>query len=143
MAHLQTEVLQQLLAKAQAAHGIVYIPGNHDDELRILAGTTIGSIEVRLRELYDTADGRRFLVVHGDEFDKVVKKARWLAVLGDIAYDVASAVNVALNVVRRAMGLPYWSLSAWLKYSVKRIVNYATILKRRWQLKRVELVHPA
>ncbi|WP_276324639.1 MULTISPECIES: UDP-2,3-diacylglucosamine diphosphatase [Rhodomicrobium] len=119
----QTEVIQQFLAKAQAGTRLVYIPGNHDEELRILAGTTLGTLEVRLRAIHDTADGRRFLVVHGDEFDDVVNKARWLAVLGDIAYDVASAVNVGVNVVRRAMGMSYWSLSAWLKYRAKRIFN--------------------
>ncbi len=78
-----------------------------------------------MREIYETADGRRFLVIHGDEFDAVVKKAHWLAVIGDVAYDVAWVANGALNWVRRGLGMPYWSLSAYLKYRVKRIVNYA------------------
>jgi UDP-2,3-diacylglucosamine pyrophosphatase LpxH len=85
----------------------------------------LGPVEIRLRAMYDTADGRRFLVIHGDEFDTVVNKAHWLAVLGDIGYDIAWAANEVLNAVRRSLGLPYWSLSAYLKYSVKRIVNYA------------------
>ncbi len=121
----QTEVVQELLAKAQAGARIVYIPGNHDDEMRAFAGAALGPVELRLRALYETADGRRFLVIHGDEFDIVMKKARWLAVIGDVAYDVASAANIVLNVVRRGFGLPYWSLSAYLKYRVKRVVNYA------------------
>ncbi len=121
----QTEVVKELLAKAQGGTRVVYIPGNHDEEMRILAGTTLGPIEIRMRAIYETADGRRFLVVHGDEFDDVVNNARWLAVIGDIAYDIAWAVNGALNWVRRGLGMPYWSLSAYLKYRVKRIVNYA------------------
>lgn len=121
----QTQVVQELLAKAQNGARLVYLPGNHDEELRILAGTKLGPFEIVNREIYETADGRRFLVIHGDEFDAVVKKAHWLAVIGDVAYDVAWAVNVVLNWARRGLGLPYWSLSAYLKYSVKRIVNYA------------------
>ena len=121
----QTEVLLELLAKAKSGTKLIYIPGNHDEELRVLAGTTLGPVEIRLRAIYETASGRRFLVVHGDEFDDVVNRARWLAVLGDIGYDVASAANGALNWVRGVFGLPYWSLSAYLKYRVKQIVNYA------------------
>ncbi len=113
------------MRKAQNGTRIIYIPGNHDEELRVLAGITLGPFEIRLRAMYETADGRTFLIVHGDEFDAVVKKAHWLAVLGDIGYDVAWAANEVLNVVRRSLGLSYWSLSAYLKYYVKRIVNYA------------------
>lgn len=121
----QTQVVRELLAKAQGGARIIYIPGNHDEEMRAFAGTVIGPIELRLRALYDTADGRRFLVIHGDEFDVVMNKARWLAVLGDMAYDIASFVNLVLNRIRRAFGLPYWSLSGFLKHRVKQIVNYA------------------
>ena len=121
----QTGVVMELLAKAQNGTRIVYIPGNHDEDLRILAGLTLGPLEIRLRAMYETADGRRFLIIHGDEFDTVVNKAHWLAVIGDIGYDVAWAANEVLNAVRRSLGLSYWSLSAYLKYRVKRIVNYA------------------
>ncbi|MBI4724463.1 MAG: UDP-2,3-diacylglucosamine diphosphatase [Rhodomicrobium sp.] len=127
----QTEVIKQLLAKAQNGSRIIYIPGNHDDEIRALAGTTLGPVEIRLQAIHDTADGRRFLVIHGDEFDIVIRKALWLAVLGDIAYDIAAAANAVLNRVRRGLGLPYWSLSAFLKYSVKRIVNHAGNFEKR------------
>jgi UDP-2,3-diacylglucosamine pyrophosphatase LpxH len=121
----QTQVVQELLAKAQSGTRLVYLPGNHDEEMRMFVGVKLGPFEIRAREIYETADGRRFLVIHGDEFDAVVNKARWLAVIGDVAYDVAWAVNGALNWVRRGLGMPYWSLSAYLKYRVKRIVNYA------------------
>jgi UDP-2,3-diacylglucosamine pyrophosphatase LpxH len=120
----QTEVVQELLAKAQNGARIVYIPGNHDDEMRAFAGTTLGPLEIRLRDIHETAAGRRFLVMHGDEFDIVMRKARWLAVLGDLGYDIALAANTVLNMIRRPLGLRYWSLSAFLKNRVKRAVSY-------------------
>lgn len=120
----QTQVLQDLISRAQMGTRVVYIPGNHDDEVRLFAGTKIGGLEVLLRDTYVTANGKRFLVIHGDEFDVVMRKARWLAIVGDVAYDISMAVNKILNAVRRAMGLPYWSLSSYLKNRVKRAVNY-------------------
>jgi len=121
----QTAVVKELLAKAQNGTRIVYIPGNHDDEMRAFAGFSLGPVEIQLQALYDTADGKRFLLIHGDEFDPVIRKALWLAILGDIGYDIAAGANAALNAGRRAVGLPYWSLTAFLKYRVKRAVNYA------------------
>ncbi len=121
----QTQAVKELIAKAQKGSRIVYIPGNHDAGLRTFAGTALGPFEICLRGLHDTADGRRFLVIHGDEFDIVMEKAVWLAVLGDIAYDIAVVANSVLNWGRRLLGLPYWSLSSFLKYRVKRVVSYA------------------
>jgi UDP-2,3-diacylglucosamine pyrophosphatase LpxH len=121
----QSQAVKELIAKAQKGTRVIYIPGNHDDEMRAFAGTVLGPVEIRLQAIHETASGQRFLVIHGDEFDAVIKKAHWLAVLGDIAYDAAAAGNTVLNWARRGLGLPYWSLSAFLKYRVKRIVSYA------------------
>jgi len=118
-----TQVIQELIVKARRGSKIVYIPGNHDHELRAFAGTKAGNIEIRLRDLHLSLSGRKYLVIHGDEFDVVVSRARWLAVLGDIGYDLALAGNPFINAVRRLFGLPYWSLSAYLKNRVKRAVN--------------------
>jgi UDP-2,3-diacylglucosamine pyrophosphatase LpxH len=74
--------------------------------------------------IHRAADGRRYLVIHGDHFDLVVKHARWLALLGDHAYDSAIEANRIFNAVRRFFGFPYWSLSQWLKLKVKNAVNY-------------------
>jgi UDP-2,3-diacylglucosamine pyrophosphatase LpxH len=127
----QSQVVKELIAKAQNGTRIVYIPGNHDDELRAFTGTVLGPFEIRLQAIHETAAGQRFLVIHGDEFDTVIKKAHWLAVLGDIAYDITAAANTALNWGRRGLGLPYWSLSAFLKYRVKQIVSYAGDFERK------------
>lgn len=118
------DVVQSLLRKARRGTEIVYVPGNHDEFLRAFPGTHFGGIEVRLTDIHVTADGRRFLVTHGDEFDVVVCHARIVAYLGDWAYDAAIALNQGLNNVRRWLGLPYWSLSAWAKLRVKNAVSF-------------------
>lgn len=118
------DVIQKLLRKVRKGARIVYIPGNHDSGLRGYCGANFGGVELMRRAIHETADGRHFLVIHGDEFDVVVRYAKWLAFLGDSAYVLALGVNSHFNWIRRRLGLPYWSLSAWLKYKVKRAVNY-------------------
>ena len=118
------DVLQKLLRKARKGTRVVFIPGNHDDGLRDYAGMKFGGIELRRDALHVGANGKRYLVLHGDEFDVVVRYARWLAFLGDRSYDVALALNVPLNFVRRMLGLGHWSLAAFLKLKVKSAVNY-------------------
>ena len=118
------DVVQKLLRKARKGAEIVYVPGNHDEFLRGFLGRHFGGVEVKRNDIHVTADGRRFLVMHGDEFDVVVRNARLLAYLGDWAYDAAIAVNVVFNFARRKLGFPYWSISAWAKMKVKNAVNF-------------------
>lgn len=118
------DVVQALLAKAHAGARIVFIPGNHDEVARAYPGTHFGGIEVVQQAVHKTADGRRFLVTHGDQFDAVVMNAKWLAHVGDVAYEVALWLNTRLNRLRALWGRPYWSLSNWCKNQVKQAVNY-------------------
>ncbi|WP_271168278.1 UDP-2,3-diacylglucosamine diphosphatase [Hansschlegelia plantiphila] len=118
------DVVQKLLRKARHGSKIVYIPGNHDEFLRRYYGSHFGGIEVAETAIHETADGRRFLVIHGDFFDMVVRHAKWLAFLGDWAYETALTLNTHLNALRRRLGLSYWSLSAWAKLKVKNAVNF-------------------
>jgi UDP-2,3-diacylglucosamine pyrophosphatase LpxH len=118
------DVVQKMLRKARKGSRIVYIPGNHDEVLRDYLGTHLGGIEVVERAIHEAADGRRYLVIHGDLFDVVIRHARWLARLGDHAYDAAIAVNTAFNQLRRTFGFGYWSLSQWAKLRVKSAVSY-------------------
>lgn len=118
------DVVQKLLRKARKGTRMVYLPGNHDEFLRSYYGMHFGGIEVRERVIHETADGKRLLVLHGDLFDVVVCHAKWLAHLGDWAYDAAIGINWWFNVVRRTLGLPYWSLSAWAKLKVKNAVSF-------------------
>jgi UDP-2,3-diacylglucosamine pyrophosphatase LpxH len=118
------EVVQLILEKARNGTRVVYVPGNHDEMLRGYFGISLGGILVRENPIHQTEDGRRMLIMHGDEFDAVVKYAKWLAVLGDHAYRFALVLNHYYNEIRRLLGYPYWSLSAWLKHRVKNAVDY-------------------
>ncbi len=118
------DVLQKLLRKVRKGTRIVFIPGNHDDGLRQYCGTRFGGIEIERNALFETAAGKRYLIIHGDEFDVVVRHAKWLAFLGDRGYEFALWLNWPLNFVRRTFGFGYWSLSGYLKHSVKKAVNF-------------------
>ncbi|MEM8798001.1 MAG: UDP-2,3-diacylglucosamine diphosphatase, partial [Pseudomonadota bacterium] len=118
------DVVQKLLRLGRKGTQIIYLPGNHDEFLRSYLGAHFGGVEVVDRTVHETADGRRFLVIHGDQFDVVVRHVKWLAFLGDHAYTFAIKVNTYLNRIRRMMGLSYWSLSAWAKMKVKSAVNF-------------------
>jgi UDP-2,3-diacylglucosamine pyrophosphatase LpxH len=118
------DVVQKLLRKGRKGARLIYIPGNHDEFLRGYYGTHFGGIEVVESFIHESADRRRYLVIHGDCFDLVVTQARWLALLGDKAYEFAIFVNRLLNGVRRRLGFPYWSLSQWAKLKVKNAVSY-------------------
>jgi UDP-2,3-diacylglucosamine pyrophosphatase LpxH len=118
------DVVQKLLREARKGARIIYVPGNHDEFLRDYYGTHFGGIDVVETAIHEGADGRRYLVIHGDLFDFVVTQARWLALLGDKAYDWAIAVNRIFNAMRRRLGFPYWSLSQWAKLKVKNAVSY-------------------
>ena len=118
------DVVQKLLRKARKGSRIIYVPGNHDEFLRGYYGTHFGGIEVAETAVHTGVDGRRYLVIHGDHFDLVVTQARWLALLGDKAYDAAIVLNRWFNAIRRMLRLPYWSLSQWAKHKVKNAVNF-------------------
>jgi UDP-2,3-diacylglucosamine pyrophosphatase LpxH len=117
------DVAQKILRKARKGTKVIYLPGNHDEFLREYYGTHFGGIEVQETAIHVAADGKRYLVLHGDAFDFVIRNAKWLAHLGDAAYDLAIVLNRIATAIRRRMGLPYWSLSAWAKLKVKNAVN--------------------
>jgi len=121
---IHNDVVQKILRQARKGARVIYIPGNHDEFLRGYYGTHFGGIEVVESAVHDGLDGRRYLVVHGDIFDLVVTQARWLALLGDKAYEFALTANRIFNAFRRVFGAPYWSLSKWAKLKVKNAVNY-------------------
>jgi UDP-2,3-diacylglucosamine pyrophosphatase LpxH len=118
------DVVQKLLRKARKGTEVIYVPGNHDEMLRDYLDLHFGGVYVTGEAVHETADGRKLLVIHGDAFDGIVRYARWLAFLGDHAYSLALWTNGWFNRARRALGLPYWSLSAWLKHKVKNAVKY-------------------
>jgi UDP-2,3-diacylglucosamine pyrophosphatase LpxH len=118
-----SDVIQKLLRKARKGARIIYVPGNHDEFVRNYFGS-FGNIEVADSVVHVTADGRQFLVIHGDYFDLVVRQARWLAILGGHAYDITVLASRKLNLLRRWLGFPYWSISQWAKDNVKNAMEY-------------------
>ena len=121
---LHNVVLQKLLRKVRKGTRIVYVPGNHDEFMRDYLGENFGGIEIAGEVIYSLVDGRKALVLHGDKFDTVVRNIKWLAHLGDWAYEFAMFINRYLNIVRRMLGMPYWSFSAASKAMVKQAVSF-------------------
>jgi UDP-2,3-diacylglucosamine pyrophosphatase LpxH len=117
-------IIQRILAMARAGTKVVYIPGNHDEMMRDYEGVHLAGVEVVNEYMYDSADGRRFLVIHGDQFDAIVRYAKWLALVGDWAYQIAIWANNWVSRIRGKLGFPYWSLSKYLKHKVKNAVEY-------------------
>ncbi|MDP2074183.1 UDP-2,3-diacylglucosamine diphosphatase [Hydrogenophaga sp.] len=120
------DVVQKLLRKARKGCRVVFVPGNHDEFARHFLGHSFGDIEVTADAVHLTADGRRLWVMHGDHFDGVIQYAKWLAHVGDTLYELTLKLNRHLNSLRARMGLPYWSLSQYLKHKVKTAVNFVS-----------------
>jgi UDP-2,3-diacylglucosamine pyrophosphatase LpxH len=118
------DVVQKLLRKARKGTRVVFVPGNHDEFARHFVTHNFGGIDVVEDCMHVTADGRRLWITHGDLFDGVILCAKWLAYAGDIAYEFTLKVNRWFNHWRAKLGLPYWSLSRYLKHKVKRAVSY-------------------
>ncbi len=120
------DVVQKLLRKARKGTRVIFVPGNHDEFARKYLNHNFGGIDVAPEWIHTLADGRRLWVTHGDLFDGVIQCAKWLAYVGDWAYELTLRINSRLNAWRARLGLPYWSLSRYLKLKVKRAVSYVS-----------------
>ena len=100
------DVVWRIMKRAKRGTRVVYIPGNHDEMFRQFTGLSFGGVEIRRKAIHETADGRKLLVLHGDEFDTIMLAHRWLAFVGDAAYGLLMRLNVVVNAVRQRMGLP-------------------------------------
>lgn len=121
---IHNDVIRRVLKLAKQGVKIVYIPGNHDEGLRGFEGHDLAGVSLAHEVIYEGVDGKRYWVLHGDQFDGVVKYAKWLAHIGDRAYSLLLRLNTSLNGIRRFFGYDYWSLSAYLKHKVKNAVEY-------------------
>jgi UDP-2,3-diacylglucosamine pyrophosphatase LpxH len=124
------DVVQKLLRRARKGCHVVFVPGNHDEFARMFTGLHFGGIEVVHEAVHVTARGQQLWVIHGDQFDGVIQCAKWLAYLGDTLYEWSLRMNRRINQLRGRLGLPYWSLSAYLKHKVKKALNYVTDYER-------------
>lgn len=120
------DVVQKLLRCARKGSRVIFVPGNHDEFARGFIGHQFGGIEVVEDAVHRLANGKSLWVIHGDYFDGVIQCAKWLAYLGDNLYEFTLKLNRYLNNMRGRLGLPYWSLSAYLKNKVKSALNYVT-----------------
>jgi len=121
----QNTVIQKVLRRARHGEQVMLIPGNHDEALREYVGTSFGDISVCTEYIHTCADGRRYLLLHGDAFDQVMRHHRWVAVLGDIAYEFLVRINTWLSWARRTLRISgYWSLAGYMKRRVKSAVSF-------------------
>ena len=121
----QNTVVQKVLRRARHGERVVFIPGNHDEALRDYLGIAFGDIEVLGEYVHELADGRRFLLLHGDEFDQITRYHHWIALLGDVMYGVLVRVNVTLSFIRRRFGMTcYWSLAGFAKRRIKKALQF-------------------
>ena len=118
-----SDVIQKILRKGRKGSTIIYIPGNHDERITDFTGA-YANVHILPRAIHTTVDGRRLLVVHGHELDTVVQNMGWLAHVGDIGYQLLLHLNTPVNFCRRMLGCGHWSLSAYVKSSVKNVVNF-------------------
>ncbi len=118
------DIVWRILKRAKRGTRIVYIPGNHDEMVRPFAGMNFGGVEIERAAFHTTADGRRLMVLHGDEFDTIMLAHRWLAFVGDAAYHLMMKLNNWVAATRRRLGLPYWSISRAAKHKVKNAVEF-------------------
>ena len=121
----QNTVVQKILRRARHGTCVFLIPGNHDEALRDYTDSAFGNIELVQDYLHTAADGRRYLLLHGDEFDQVTRYHRWVAVLGDVSYNVLVRLNTLLSWTRRKLGVcGYWSLAGYAKRKVKSALSF-------------------
>jgi UDP-2,3-diacylglucosamine pyrophosphatase LpxH len=121
----QNTVIQKVLRRARHGEKVFLIPGNHDEALREHGGTAFGGITVVNDHVHTAADGRRYLLIHGDEFDQVTRHHRWVALLGDMSYNALVRINGWLSWYRRRLNIPgYWSLAGYAKRKVKTAVSF-------------------
>lgn len=139
---INDRIVQAIISKAERGTKVIYVPGNHDHMLRKFDGCSISSISIQNEAIHQTADGRRYLVLHGDKFDPVVQKSPWLASIGSTLYEGLLVLNRWFNFGRRKTGKEYRTLSLWLKHQVKIVVNFMgrfdEVVTREAQKQRVD-----
>jgi UDP-2,3-diacylglucosamine pyrophosphatase LpxH len=131
-------VVRSILGKAKHDTRVVYVPGNHDEAMRTYDGLTLGNVEIHDRIIHETADGKRFLILHGDQFDTAVVSGRFIGMIGSAAYDFLLRMNRYVNWVRGKLGREHWSLAAAVKHKVKKAVTYISNFEQAvaWEARR-------
>ncbi|MGH8119327.1 MAG: UDP-2,3-diacylglucosamine diphosphatase, partial [Gammaproteobacteria bacterium] len=126
------DVIRTILGKAKHGTRIIYVPGNHDEQLRDFEGIVLGNLEIHNEFIHITKDNKRFLIMHGDKFDGVVRHTNFLTHIGGIFYRLSLGTSLGMSMVRRKLGFSYWSLAEVVRQKVnggaKYIDNFETAL---------------
>jgi UDP-2,3-diacylglucosamine pyrophosphatase LpxH len=131
---IHTEVLREILAISKAGTRVTFIPGNHDDDFRKLAGLRVGEIKIATHAVHVTQTGQRLLVLHGDEFDNLIKCNTFMVSVGTIAYGALLRLNRVAHWTNSLLGRPYFSLAQHVKSRVKNARHYVDRFKRACML---------
>ena len=120
-----TNVIRSLLGKAKHKTKVIYVPGNHDSNIRQVAGHTFGNVEIHRNYVYQTLAGKTYFVTHGDEFDATVAISPFLKFIGTVGYDTLVFINNRISVLRKLLGLSEWSLVTHIKKKTRKAHEYA------------------
>jgi len=121
----QNTFVQKVLRRARHGEKVFLIPGNHDEALRDHLDISFGDIRIVKEWVHTTANGKRYLLLHGDEFDQVTRHHRWVAILGDVSYNWLVRANGWLSWLRRKLGISgYWSLAGYAKRRIKKAISF-------------------
>ncbi len=118
------DVIQKTLRKARHGTKVKYIIGNHDEIFRKFVPINFGDVELINKCIHETVDKKKYVVIHGDQWDGVMKYAPWLSKVGAIAYNLLLRLNNLVNFIRNIFGKEKWSLAKFLKNKVKNAVKY-------------------
>ena len=124
-------VLDKLIKLSEEGKKVIYVSGNHDDFLRKIGNFSMGGIKFCSEITHKTLKKKKYLVIHGDQYDTIVNDAKWLAIIGDVLYNFTLKLNRHLNSVRHYFGYEYFALSAWLKRRIKLAVNFVSDFEKR------------
>lgn len=118
------DVLRRFLTLSKRGTQVIYVTGNHDEFLRRYSDMVFGNLHLVDEWEHRGADGKKYLIIHGDQYDVVTLHHRWLAFLGDKSYALLLRLNRVVNWARKRLGYGHWSLAKYLKHKVKRAVNF-------------------
>ncbi|GGB49463.1 UDP-2,3-diacylglucosamine diphosphatase [Shewanella inventionis] len=138
------KVIKKILELAASGTQVIYIPGNHDEAFKAYADSHFRGVTLAKQHIHESINGKRFLMLHGDQFDSQVCVSRVYAKLGDHLYDVLLWLNRQLHSVRSSLGYPYWSLASYIKLRVNKaqqaINQYRDAVLRYAAKKQVDMV---
>jgi UDP-2,3-diacylglucosamine pyrophosphatase LpxH len=119
-----SKVIRKILKIAEKGANVIWIRGNHDDFLKDFLPFALGNVSLQEDYMFQSLNGKKLYVFHGDVLDVFILKMKWVAHLGAVGYDLALWLNRVYNEYRRWRGLPYYSISRHIKNSVKQAVDF-------------------